>query len=418
MLRIMKPLVTVLMICLAGIYCQEPVTTCLGPIYSMNKLGYQSLYTGQQDFSLALLNAINMASPNENLFFSPYSTYQALLIAFFLSGNQTEMFLRNTLRLDKTMSKNDVEAAYKLDKLRTNFTDALAAYKFTSANKIYVSDAIEVRNCIMNLFRDEISQINFKQQPEDARNKINEWVETRTNNMIKDLLPPGSVDDSTDLVLVNAAYFKGIWLKKFNPAQTAQEIFYVSSTKQIMVDMMHIEDTFNYEVSETLGAHILEMPYKGDNISMYILLPPFSKTNDALENTLSKLTLEEFRKIVKGNNAFKQSIQVSLPKFSLEHTIELVPVLKEIGVGDLFDSTRDFSMLSSTPTKLDKAIHKARIEVTEEGTEAAASTVLFSFRSSRPIEPAQFNCNHPFIYIIFNKPESSILFTGVFRKPN
>lgn len=93
-------------------------------------------------------------------------------------------------------------------------------------------------------------------------------------------------------------------------------------------------------------------------------------------------------------------------------------MLEDLGVGDLFESTRDLSSLSSKPTKLDRAVHKSRIEVTEEGTEAASSTVLFSFRSSRPIEPAQFNCNHPFIYIIHNKAEGATLFMGVFRSPN
>ncbi|XP_044750849.1 serine protease inhibitor 88Ea-like isoform X2 [Coccinella septempunctata] len=406
---------TVLLLCTIT---QETSANCLGPIDKVSQNGQKSLYTGQQDFSLALLNAINKLSPDDNLFFSPYSTYHALLIAFFLAGNQTEKFLRNTLRLDSSQTKNDIHLAYKLDKLRTNFTSLQAAYEFTSANKIFVGDDVPVRDCILDLFKDEIAITKFKTDAENARNQINQWVEDRTNNMIKNLLPPGSVDELTDLVLVNAAYFKGMWLKKFNPSETRQEIFYVSPTKQIMVDMMHLEGTFNYEVSETLGAHILEMPYKGEDVSMYILLPPFSKTNRALENTLSKLTLQEFSNIVEGKNSFSHTVQVSLPKFSLEQTIELVPVLEELGVGDLFESTRDLSTLSPKPTKLDQAVHKSRIEVTEDGTEAASSTVLFSFRSSRPIEPAQFNCNHPFIYIIYNKAERATLFMGVFRSPN
>ncbi|KAK9872282.1 hypothetical protein WA026_017085 [Henosepilachna vigintioctopunctata] len=413
----MRALITILLLYVGAMHCQESTMTCLGSIESINQNGQKSLYTGQQDFSLALLNAINKISPDQNLFFSPYSTYHALLIAFFLSGNQTEKFLRNTLRLDKTQSKNDIQLAYKLDKLRTNLTNLNAAYDFTSANKIFVGDDIPVRDCILDLFRDEIELMKFKSQPEEARNSINQWVEQRTHKMIKDLLPPGSIDETTDLVLANAAYFKGMWLKKFNPSETRPDIFYVSPSKQIMVNMMHVEGTFNYEVSEALGAHILEMPYKGEDISMYILLPPFSKTNDALKNTLDKLTLEEFTNIVEGKNAFSHNLQVSLPKFSLEQTIELVPVLEEVGVGDLFQPSRDLSMLSSTPTKLNAAIHKARIEVSEEGTEAAAATALFSFRSSRPIEPTQFNCNHPFIYIIYNKAEQAILFAGVFRSP-
>jgi serine protease inhibitor len=185
-----------------------------------------------------------------------------------------------------------------------------------------------------------------------------------------------------------------------------------------MVDMMHVEATFNHDVSESLEAHILEMPYKGDQISMYVLLPPFTK-EDAIDNTLKKLTAEKFRSIVDSSNLIPKTVQVSFPKFSLEHTIELVPVLEKMGVGDLFQETSDFSTLSETlKGPLGSALHKARIEVNEEGTKAAAATVLFSFRSSRPAEPAQFHCNHPFIYVLYDKVEKAVLFTGVFRRPH
>ncbi|XP_045471064.1 serine protease inhibitor 88Ea-like isoform X1 [Harmonia axyridis] len=400
-------------------FSQETSANCLGPLGTVNQNGQKSLYTGQQDFSLALLNAINKLSPDDNLFFSPYSTYHALLIAFFLAGNQTEKFLRTTLRLDNSQTKNDIYLAYKLDKLRTNFTSLQAAYEFTSANKIFVGDDVPVRDCILDLFQDEITITKFRTDAEAARNRINQWVEDRTNRMIKNLLPPGSVDQLTDLVLVNAAYFKGMWLKKFNPAETRQEIFYVSPTKQIMVDMMHLEGTFNYEVSETLGAHILEMPYKGEDISMYILLPPFSKTNRALENTLSKLTLQEFNNIVEGKNSFSHTVQVSLPKFSLEQTIELVPILETLGIGNLFKADVDLSSLSTKKrVTLDRGIHKARIILNENGAEAAAATALIGWRIMEDIdEKTEFKCNRPFIFIIFNKERKTVLFTGVFRKP-
>ncbi|RZC42426.1 ovalbumin-related protein X-like [Asbolus verrucosus] len=447
------------------------------PVDRTSRLG---LYTGQQGFSLALLQAINQLMPNENLFFSPYSTYHALIIAYFLAGGQTESYLKKALRLDATQTKPDVYNAYTLDKFTTRTYNKNSSYEFTNANKIYVADQVEVRPCITTLFKEELEKAAFKADPEGARTTINSWVEQRTHNMIKDLLPPGSIDQNSKLVLVNAAYFKGKWENKFNPQETKPEIFYVSPSKQIMVDMMHIEGTFNHDVSESLEAHILEMPYKGDQISMYILLPPFTK-EDAIDNTLKKLTVEKFKSIV-DNNLITKTVQVSFPKFSLEHTIELVPILESLGVGnlfktdadfsklsdnkqisvsegihkaridineegaqaaaatsiftwrmmgddddpvlekmgigDLFQESADLSRLSESKVSLGGALHKAKIEVNEEGTKAAAATVLFSFRSSRPAEPAQFNCNHPFIYIIYNKLEKAVLFTGVFRRPH
>ncbi|XP_044268738.1 serine protease inhibitor 88Ea-like isoform X2 [Tribolium madens] len=472
----------------------------------LNPLGRERLYTGQQEFSLALLQAINQLMPHENLFFSPYSTYHALLIAYFLAGGQTESYLKKILRLEPSQNKPDFYQAYKLDKLQTLRANLNSSHQFTNANKIYVADQIDVRSCIESLFKDELEKISFKNDPEAAKNLINAWVEEHTHKMIKDLLPPGSIDQSSTLVLVNAAYFKGTWENKFNPNETRPEIFYVSPSKQIMVDMMHIEGTFNHDVSESLEAHILEMPYKGSDISMYILLPPFTK-EDAIDKTLKKLTLEKFKSIVNSSSLTSKTVQVSFPKFSLEHTVELVPILESLGVGNLFKKDADFSKLSSNPevsvgrgihkarivineqgahaaaatafftwrmmgddddnpiefkcnrpfvfliynkithtilftgvlekmgvgdlfqngvdfttltkskVELGNALHKARIECNEEGTKAAAATVLFSFRSSRPAEPAQFHCNHPFIYVIYDKVAKAVLFTGVFRRP-
>ncbi|XP_044268737.1 serine protease inhibitor 88Ea-like isoform X1 [Tribolium madens] len=382
----------------------------------LNPLGRERLYTGQQEFSLALLQAINQLMPHENLFFSPYSTYHALLIAYFLAGGQTESYLKKILRLEPSQNKPDFYQAYKLDKLQTLRANLNSSHQFTNANKIYVADQIDVRSCIESLFKDELEKISFKNDPEAAKNLINAWVEEHTHKMIKDLLPPGSIDQSSTLVLVNAAYFKGTWENKFNPNETRPEIFYVSPSKQIMVDMMHIEGTFNHDVSESLEAHILEMPYKGSDISMYILLPPFTK-EDAIDKTLKKLTLEKFKSIVNSSSLTSKTVQVSFPKFSLEHTVELVPVLEKMGVGDLFQNGVDFTTLTKSKVELGNALHKARIECNEEGTKAAAATVLFSFRSSRPAEPAQFHCNHPFIYVIYDKVAKAVLFTGVFRRP-
>lgn len=121
-----------------------------------------------------------------------------------------------------------------------------AEYEFTNANKIYVSDQVKVRECVKDDFPEELETKSFMSNPEEARLSINRWVENTTHDMIKDLIPPGTIDESTDLVLVNAAYFKGLWENKFNPELTKQEVFYVSPDKQIMVDMMHVEGTFRH----------------------------------------------------------------------------------------------------------------------------------------------------------------------------
>lgn len=121
-----------------------------------------------------------------------------------------------------------------------------APFEFTNANRIYVADNIPIRDCIKPLFHEELAETDFIKDPEAARAGINRWVENATHNMIKDLIPPGTIDASTSLVLVNAAYFKGVWENKFDPDLTKKEVFYVSPTKQIMVDMMHVEGSFGH----------------------------------------------------------------------------------------------------------------------------------------------------------------------------
>lgn len=172
-------------------------------------------------------------------------------------------------------------------------------------------------------------------------------------------------------------------------------------------------------MSETLGAHILQLPYEGDSASMFILLPPFASKN-GLEKVLSRLNAKTLHDIVAEGALVSRKVEVSLPKFSVERTIELGPVLEGIGVGDLLRPTSDLSSLTGNirdRVTLGGAIHKARIEVDEEGTTAAAATAIFTFRSGRPADTAQFICNHPFVYIIYDRQKQAILFAGIYRRP-
>lgn len=380
--------------------------------------GQLKLYSGQQEFSLALLQAINKLNPSGNIFFSPYSTYHALLLAYFISSHQTEKFLRKSLRLHPTQDKADIFSAYKLDKLATTIRAKNSSYEFTNANRIYVAEQINLRNCITYIFGEELIKQDFRTNPEVARSDINNWVEVHTHGMIKDLLPPGTIDPSTNLVLVNAAYFKGQWESKFDPEETTPEVFFISPSKQTVVDMMHIETSFNYDVSDTLMAHILELPYEGDDISMYILLPPFAK-EDGVETVLKRLTLDTFRSVV-NDSMLPRQVKLSLPKFSLEHTVELTPILESLGVGNLFRQDADFSVLTGRrDLSVGAGIHKAKIEITEEGTRAAAATAIFSWRmlSTKVEVPVEFKCNRPFVFVIYNRVMHTILFTGVLRRP-
>lgn len=169
-------------------------------------------------------------------------------------------------------------------------------------------------------------------------------------------------------------------------------------------------------MNEVLGAHVLQLPYLGgeNDISFYLFLPPFAVEN-GIEKMLSKLTLKTFEQAIRELSA--REVELKLPKMSFEKTLKIVPILKKMGVGDVFESTGNFSGFAEEEILFDDATHKAKIIVDEEGSTASAATVLFSFRSSRPLEAAQFHCNHPFMFVIYDQRSRAVLFTGIFRGP-
>lgn len=194
-------------------------------------------------------------------------------------------------------------------------------------------------------------------------------------------------------------------------------------------------------ISETLGVHILQLPYKGDDVSMYILLPPFVSTQQTTTTTTAARSADQPRadgvhqllqrlaensessaelRDVLDNGMPARDVELSIPKFSLERELPVKDLLEAMGAGAVLSPSSDFGGFvedNEETVHLGDAVHRAKIEVNEEGTTAAAATALFSFRSSRPTEPAFFTANHPFAYFIYDRPARAMLFAGVFRKP-
>lgn len=384
---------------------------------NINKESEFSIYHGQQSFSLDMLRQVQRNYPTSSIFFSPYSTYHALMLAYFIANNGTEQSIKSLLRIPQDQDKIDVLQALRFEKYLRTMSETNQTYEFESANRIFVASDAGVRPCMIQLLGDEIEKVDFHSNPEAARTKINKYVEEITRDQIKELLSSESVDQQTNLILANAAYFKGMWKSQFNARQTIKSVFYISGSEKTFVDMMTQEGTFNHDVSEELGAHILELPYVGNDVSMFIFLPPFATENGA-DHILTNLNVTTFQEFVNEGGLYPKKVVVSMPKYVMEQSIELKSVLESMGSVDLFQNSGDFSALTGQPNlSLGDAIHKAKIEVSEEGTKSAAATALFTFRSSRPAESAMFICNHPFIYIIYDRSSQAILFVGVFRKP-
>lgn len=386
-----------------------------------NPLSRNRLYKGESIFTLKLLEAINTATPTENVFFSPYSLYHVLLLAFFGARTETEKMLRNGLELHWTEDKPVVWQAYNIGKksLAARFGQN-SDIQFSSVDKLFFGKKVPIRECMEDKFFDEIEKLDFETDADGQRQYINNWVENATQGEIKDLLIPGSITKNTKLAIANAAYFKGTWQTEFKPEKTQKEIFYVNSERQEFVDMMNVLGTFSHAANEKLGCHILEMPYKGQDesnrISMFVFLPP--AIPNSLDQLLARLTSDTgiLSEIV--NEGIPRMVDVKFPKFSIEKTVELKPVLELLGLGKMFENGADFSAFSEKEQiGFDEVIQKSKIEVNEKGSTAASATVLFSFRSSRPVEPAMFHCNHPFVFLIYDYGTQAVLFNGVYRQP-
>lgn len=294
-----------------------------------------------------------------------------------------------------------------------------------------------------DLFAEEFEVLDFRTDPEACRQQINAFVANVTADNIKDILQQGQITQATSLVLANAAYFKGDWQSQFSPDDTSMDIFYATPERSLFVPMMKRTGMYNHAVNERLGCHLLEIPYVGDNteISMVVLLPP--STREALEGVLGRLSPAELERALSEGTS--REVQLKLPKFSFEKTYQLVSVrwrlgqmvptsvsnrtvslahsiaqiLNELGINDLFQPTANLTGFSAGGhVQLDDAVHKAKIQVDEQGSTAAAATVMFSFRSSRPLEPAQFYCDHPFVFLIYDYRAKAVLFTGVYRGDN
>ncbi|OGL38754.1 MAG: hypothetical protein A2042_09755 [Candidatus Schekmanbacteria bacterium GWA2_38_11] len=251
------------------------------------------------------------------------------------------------------------------------------------------------------------------------RKTINSWVEDKTNDKIKNLFSPGSLNSLTRLVLTNAIYFKGDWVKQFNKNETRSEDFRVNQNQKVKVPMMKMTDEnaeFNYVQTDNL--QILEMFYEGEELSMTVLLP---KNDDlkSLEDLLSVENLEQWQ-----GELEKQRVDVYLPKFTFDSKYSLGENLQEMGMSSAFippskPGGADFSGISGQKDLyIDLIIHQAFVDVNEEGTEAAAATgISFTTESAEPTVVPEFRADHPFIFFIQSQGTENILFMGKVVNP-
>jgi serpin B len=312
--------------------------------------------------------------------------------------------------------------------LHGEFSSLLAAwndpdrteYELRVANRLFGDRSTTFHDAFIAVTREQygapLEQLDFRGAPEPSRGRINAWVEKETNDRIRDLLPQGSIDAETRLVLTNAIYFKGQWRDRFDEELTRPLPFHPPSGSAVDVPTMYQQEKYGYAKLD--GLKVLRMPYVGDDLAMYVLLPT---ERDGIGDLEERLTLPNLERWI--GSTHDREIRVWLPRFTIDppESVSLEETLGAMGMPLAFSGSADFTGMSDVrpPLFIDDAYHKAFVEVNEEGTEAAAATgVVVGVTSAPPREPLEFRADHPFLFLIRDLRSGSILFMGRVLDPS
>jgi len=350
-----------------------------------------------------------------NLFFSPHSLSTALGMTFAGAKGETETEMAEVLHFK--LPQNRLHTAFSA--LSTWLHGANRnGIEIRTANRLWGQKGDEFLPAYLKVTRElygaELGLVDFVGEAEAARQAINTWVESQTNQKIQNLIPPGVLNALTRLVLTNAIYFKGDWASPFPERLTQDAPFHLSADKSVDVPMMFQKKSFRY--AAVAEVQVLELPYAGNDLAMLVLLPEEVEGLAVLEEKLTPEALSRW-----ASSLRKQEVRVYLPKFTMTSQFNLRSVLQEMGLASAFDPDRaDFSGMTGTRELfISEVIHKAFVDVGEKGTEAAAATGVVIGVTSAPIEePPTFRADHPFLFLIRDTRTQSILFMGRVTDPS
>jgi len=374
--------------------------------------------TSNNTFGIDLYHQLTNDDKTHNLCFSPYSLFHALGMTLAGAKSTTKTQMATVLHIDSLQNYN--RNAQHLNAVLTkasgdNITLSIANRLFVQNNGHLLDSFLQTMD---RHYGAALQSVDFSDS-QKASDTINTWVSGQTNAMVPSLVGPGDLDERTALVLANAVYFKGTWLKPFPQENTYDAPFFVNEATIVDRPIMQQTNTFAY--METNDFQMIEMNYKTNTtaknvtaspLSMVIMLPKTSDGIFELEGSLSPALL---RDSIAKLTATK--LVVSVPKFSFDAACNVKGALQNLGMNNAFTRDADFSGMTGTQELyIDKLLHKAMIEVAEEGTKAAATTaVVMTLKSLSPFKgpfPLIFNADHPFLFFIRDKASDTLLFMG------
>lgn len=367
--------------------------------------------TANTKFGFNLFNEIRKTDQDKNIFISPFSVSVALAMTLNGAADETEQAMINTLQL-QDISTDSINPSYS--QLQQTLQTSDPKVTLTIANSLWGNEGFSFKSDFLQrntqFFNAEISILDFLDP--SSLTIINQWVNDRTNSKIPEILD--EIDSNAVLFLINAIYFKGAWQTEFDPANTRDGTFHLATGSTKQVPMMFRSGRYSHYYGDAFQA--VNLPYGDGRISMYIFLPARDSNLTTFLETLNSENWENWMAQFR-----EQEISLRMPKFKLEYgTKELNDALIALGMGIAFDANRaNFSRMASLEDLgqnlyIDKVSHKTFIEVNEEGTEAAAVTVVGIVRTSLPPE---FTADRPFFFAIRDNDTGTVLFMGTVVDP-
>ena len=367
-----------------------------------------ALVSSLNKFSFESLQYINKNNKNENIVFSPYSAFACVSMAAPLFTSETRLEILKSLQMNELF--NDTQLLTELKRL----ISAESTEHFASSNRVWANinfnfdeSTFKQHNDILGI---PVERVDF---PQPGCDKINEEVRTVTHGMIDKLVEESDLPKSTAIALLNAVYFQNSWEQNFYLMSKNDELNFINANgEKIHVDFMKSFDR-HLPYAENDKYQIISLPYL-DHYDFVAILP--RNNSNANDFEMKDLSYDDFTNLL--NQMSTESVNVIMPKFTIEQKLPLNQLFGSLGMNRAFSSAAQ-CLDSSVKYSIDSILQKAKIEFHENGTVAAAATcIMMRALSLSPEEPYVFNANHPFMYFIRNKDTGSILFEGFFKGSN
>lgn len=390
-------LISVISLLITSTACSTGVT------YDVSNIS-EYVLDGNSKFAFDIFKALNSEDANDNIFISPFSISAALTMTYNGAEGETKAVM------EKALGYADIDRALVNDsykKLISNLKNIDKSISLNIGNSIWIREGEVINKEFISTneknFNAEVSSLDFSDSA--AVDTINNWIKDETKGKIEKMLT-GPIAPDIIMYLINAIYFKGEWSKPFDSKKTFDSDFHSYDGKTITVEMMSRKGDYEYAKGKDYKA--IRLPYGEDKTSMHVILPD---EGIDINEFINNMTPEQWNDI-RGSLRKTNNVNLKLPKFKLEYGIKsLNESLKSLGMENAFSDTADFSGINEDAFISD-VLHKAVIEVNEEGSEAAAATVVAMPASAAPMEPKTFIADRPFIFLITDDTTGTIMFMG------